>query len=133
MRKITQIILHCSASSQKGQTAAMIDSWHRARGFRKIGYHFFITNDGTLERGRDVDEAGAHAEGHNANSIGICLAGLKEEDFTHNQFKTLKKLLRDLKLDYPGARLIGHNEVDTKGKTCPVFPMGPLKAFWKLL
>ena len=49
------IIIHCSAT-RAGQdfTAADIDRWHRARGFRSIGYHFVIRLDGTIEPGRDV-------------------------------------------------------------------------------
>ena len=44
------IIIHCSAT-RAGQdfTAADIDRWHRARGFRSIGYHFVIRLDGTIE------------------------------------------------------------------------------------
>ena len=37
MRKITEIIIHCSATIEgKDYTVADIDRWHRARGFRKI-------------------------------------------------------------------------------------------------
>lgn len=129
-RRIDEIILHCSASSMKGQNAALIDKWHRARGFTRIGYHYFIGFDGKLEAGRYEDEVGAHARGHNAHSIGICLAGLEVEDFTPAQFQTLRSLLRDLKLDHPKARLLGHYEVDQHGKTCPVFDLGPWKEFW---
>ena len=45
------IIIHCSAT-RAGQdfTAADIDRWHRARGFRSIGYHFVIRLDGTSNR-----------------------------------------------------------------------------------
>ena len=55
MRKITLIIIHCSAT-RAGQdfTAADIDRWHRQRGFRSIGYHFVVRLDGTVEPGRDV-------------------------------------------------------------------------------
>ena len=47
MRKIKEIIIHCSATKEnKDYTVADIDRWHRARGFRKIGYHFVIYRNG---------------------------------------------------------------------------------------
>ena len=39
MRKIDQIIIHCSATPEgRNVTVADIDRWHRARGFLGIGY-----------------------------------------------------------------------------------------------
>lgn len=55
--------------------AATIDSWHRARGFDGIGYHYVIHRDGTVESGRPTDEYGAHTIGYNNRSVGVCLAG----------------------------------------------------------
>lgn len=49
------IIIHCSATrAEQDITAADIESWHRARGFWTIGYHYVIRLDGTIEPGRDV-------------------------------------------------------------------------------
>lgn len=40
-----------------------------------IGYHYYISKDGTIKQGRlDTDE-GAHTIGQNLSSLGICLAG----------------------------------------------------------
>jgi N-acetylmuramoyl-L-alanine amidase len=117
VRKVNKIILHCSASDDTKQTAAMIESWHKARGFKKIGYHFFIRMDGTIEKGRDLEEIGAHVEGHNADSIGICLAGLTK--FSDKQFDNLSKLLKELKPKYPAATIHGHREF--ANKACPVY------------
>lgn len=76
MRLIEGIVVHVSAT-REGQiiTAADIDRMHRARGFRKIGYHRVIRWSGIVERGREDWEVGAHVEGHNANTLGICLVG----------------------------------------------------------
>ena len=73
MRKISKIIIHCSATPEgKDFTVKDIDRCHRQRGFRSIGYHFVIYRDGTVHRGRDIEEVGAHCVGHNLSSIGIC-------------------------------------------------------------
>lgn len=43
MRKITEIIIHCSATTEdKDFTVEDIDRWHRQRGFSGVGYHFII-------------------------------------------------------------------------------------------
>ena len=66
------IIIHCSATrAEQDITAADIESWHRARGFWTIGYHYVIRLDGTIEPGRDVTLDGAHCMGWNKRAIGI--------------------------------------------------------------
>lgn len=55
--------------------AAMIHSWHQARGWSGIGYHYIIRPDGTIERGRPRQMQGAHDEGENSCTIGICVVG----------------------------------------------------------
>jgi len=132
VRSIHKIILHCSASDVPKQTAALIDQWHRARGFRKIGYHYFIRQDGTIERGRNEEEIGAHCEGENSSSIGICLAGLS--NFSSSQFASLRTLLADLRSRYPHATVHGHREFPSaikQGKTCPVYDVVPFKDFYE--
>lgn len=124
MREVKRIILHCSASDIPMQDAALIDRWHKARGFNKIGYHYFIRHDGTIEKGRGLEEVGAHAEGYNKDSIGICLAGLTL--FKPEQFKALTKVLNELKLLYPKATIHGHREFN-QNKTCPVFDYSQFK------
>ena len=135
------IIIHCSAT-RAGQdfTAADIDRWHRARGFRSIGYHFVIRLDGTIEPGRDVSLDGAHCTGWNRRSIGICyVGGLDKEGRpadtrTEAQREALIRLVEDLRLVYPDIRqVIGHRDTspDRNGdgiispnefiKMCPCF------------
>ena len=55
MRNINEIIIHCTATPEgRHVTVADIDSWHRARGFASIGYHYVIYLDGSVHAGRDV-------------------------------------------------------------------------------
>jgi len=76
MRTIKYIILHCTATAQgKAFTAADIDRWHRARGWKGIGYHYVVRLDGTVEHGRPEAQIGAHCVGVNATSIGVCYVG----------------------------------------------------------
>lgn len=48
--KVKEIIIHCSASKEGVDvTAKQVDGWHKKRGFRCIGYHYFIRLDGRIE------------------------------------------------------------------------------------
>lgn len=47
MRKINEIIVHCTATAVgKNFKAADIDRWHRDRDMRCIGYHHVVDLDG---------------------------------------------------------------------------------------
>ena len=127
MRKIEKLIIHCSASTYKDQDAAWIDKIHREeRGFSSIGYHYFIKYDGIVETGRPEWQAGAHCQGRNSTSIGVCLAGLRE--YTEAQMVSLRSLLIELKRKYPDATLHGHCEFSNK--ECPAFDVTEIKKFY---
>lgn len=127
MRKINEVIIHCSATPEgKDFTVADIDRWHKQRGFRKIGYHYVVYRDGTYHAGRSIEEIGAHCTGHNSNSIGICYIGGVAKDGktpkdtrTDAQKKTLITLVRTMKAKYPGIKIHGHR--DYANKACPSF------------
>lgn len=127
MRKIDKILVHCAATPEgKDFTVEDIDKWHRARGFKKIGYHFVIYNDGSVHKGRDIEEIGAHCTNHNSRSIGICYIGGVAKDGktpkdtrTEPQKTALLELLKELKVKYPKAEIYGHR--DFANKACPSF------------
>jgi len=77
-RKIDKIIIHHSASPVS-TTVDQIDKWHKARGWRGIGYHYVILADGSVEEGRPINKRGAHTLNHNSHSIGICITGNFED------------------------------------------------------
>ena len=126
MRRIDAIIVHCSATKE-GQDfrAAAIDRWHRAKGWKGIGYHYVIDIDGTVERGRDDAAVGAHCSGHNAHSIGVCYVGgldkqgKPKDTRTPAQRSAMLDLLFLLKQQYPDATIYGHR--DFANKDCPCF------------
>jgi hypothetical protein len=119
-RRVTRVFLHCSAASRDSVSAAEIDRWHRARGFKQIGYHAFIRTDGTVEAGRPLEEVPAAQAGHNLGTVAICLNGLKPSDFTAGQFLALRALCRSINDSYHG-RVTFHGHREVANKTCPVF------------
>mgnify|MGYP005729864569 CR=1 FL=1 len=125
-KKTEEIIIHCAATRpEQNIDAREIDRWHRQRGWLKIGYHFVIKQDGTIEIGRNIDEVGAHARGHNSYSIGVCLVGGIDDlsqpsgDYSDEQWTMLRLLIDGLVKKYPGVKLLGHNDISSKA--CPSF------------
>ena len=126
MRRIDKIILHCSATLP-GQRVDVetITRWHKQRGFKTIGYHFFIDRSGTIHAGRPLADQGAHCKGQNAHSIGICYeGGLNKEGKpldtrTILQRIAMKELVAQLLTQFPGATVHGHREF--ANKACPCF------------
>ena len=124
MRKITKIIVHCT-DTKNGVRVPLkeIEAWHLARGFHKIGYHYVIQPNGDVEQGRDLSEVGAHCEGENLESVGVCLVG--RDSFTWHQLNRLLDLYKQLAFlsDTVGFRCIyGHREFPSaikQKKTCP--------------
>lgn len=162
MRPIRYLIIHCSASPNGVSLyqyktpqrtviktpAQTIDVWHQERGFRRtgtqaqrfnpelkaIGYHLVIGLDGTLFTGRALEEIGAHAVGHNAHSIGICLVGT--DRFTSAQWQSLKNCVQHLCTQFSlplveaqfskngllvNQGICGHRDIPQVHKTCPGF------------
>lgn len=120
------IVIHCSATRcDRPYTAEQLERDHRARGFRKTGYHFYIRTDGTTVHPRLLGEIGAHVKGLNHCSIGICYEGGLDPDGhpadtrTPHQRERLLELLTILRRLYPAALITGHNQFARKA--CPCF------------
>jgi N-acetylmuramoyl-L-alanine amidase len=143
LRKIDTMVIHCSDSNFGD--AKIIDSWHKERGFREIGYNYVILNgqktprqtwpdfDGVIEPGRNLDndtwveesEIGAHALGFNDRSIGVCLIGGQDGTktaFTIKQYWSALLLAAMWKRVIPDIKILGHNETGAN-KACPAIDM----------
>ncbi len=123
------IVIHCSQTRPSQNTDAKeIDRWHRSRGWLKIGYAKVIKRDGTVEQGRGDDELQAHVKEYNHVSTSVCIIGGANEDnwrepednFTAEQWESLKTVLEELVIKYPEAKIVGHYDLDER-KTCPNF------------
>jgi N-acetylmuramoyl-L-alanine amidase len=126
MRKINEIIVHCSAT-REGQEISVdtIRQWHIRRGWSDIGYHFVIYLDGSVHEGRPLERIGAHTIGHNS-AIGVCYIGGMNKEYTKAkdtrttaQKESLKNLLMSYKNKYKDIKIYGHR--DFANKACPSF------------
>ena len=135
MNKPTYIIIHCSATREdKDFTEKQINDSHVARGFGKWGYHYYIRKDGRVIPMRAENEIGAHDNfivpgektSYNRCSIGICYEGGLSADCTPADTRTLMQkgsmlaLLRELRLLFPKALIVGHHDLNPV-KPCPCF------------
>ena len=130
---VRYLILHCSATRcDKDYTAEQLLRDHKTRGFRTVGYHFYIRRDGTITQHRKLLEVGAHCRPWNRCSIGICYEGgldaegRAKDTRTEAQKVSLSALVGKLKERFPQALVVGHRELDP-GKECPCFEMNKLR------
>lgn len=122
------IVIHCAATPPKMDVdISTIAEWHKERGFKTVGYHYFIKRDGTRQTGRPIHDIGAHVVGFNHCSVGVCMAGgvaadakTPENNFTKQQWAALAVTLRELHEEFPLAVIVGHRDLDP-GKACPSF------------
>lgn len=139
--EIKYLAIHCSATPASQDIGAVdIDKMHRLRGFLRIGYHYVIRRDGTVEKGREDDQAGAHTQNFNSVALGICMVGgveketdvkrngngavttlVAKDNFTEAQKNTLRDLLKELKVKHPKAIIQGHRDFPKVAKDCPSF------------
>ena len=103
-------------------TVEDIRTMHLERGFSDIGYHYYIDNDGNVFDGRSEAFTGAHEPQINSLSIAICLEGgyRGKLDYPDPQLDSLRQLIKDLRVSYSSAVVVGHNTF-RKDKTCPNF------------
>ena len=143
MRTIDHIVIHCSATREdRSLTVAELEENHRCRGFRGIGYHYYIRKDGTVINTRALELVGAHAKGHNSHSIGICYEGGLDcnghpaDTRTPEQKSALRLLVHQLLKRFRKSYVCGHRDLspDLNGngvvepeewiKVCPCFDVG---------
>ena len=111
-----RIILHHAEASKC--TAEDIHRWHLNNGWAGAGYHFLVRKDGSVYRLRPENKVGAHAQGANSNSIGICFEGAyMTETMPQAQINAGKELVAYLKNKYGISKVQAHRDVCST--SCP--------------
>lgn len=127
MRKINRIIIHCSATKADHDIdVSDVRQWHLDRGWRDIGYHYFVDIRGNGFKGRPLDQVGAHTRGHNHDSVGICYAGGIGEDgkpkdtLTDSQRRKIDQYIKAIRAVF-GSEISVHGHNEFANKACPSF------------
>jgi N-acetylmuramoyl-L-alanine amidase len=134
--KVERVVIHTAATPSKAIdiSASSIDAYHKSKGWDGIGYHNVVRFDGRVEEGRPWTKQGAHVEGLNSRSVGICFSGNGDlQAFTPEQFKAGVSLTVDMLEHFDLVErcktnpmtVLGHREVNgipgvpKTSKTCP--------------
>jgi hypothetical protein len=129
-REVTEVVVHWTEThTNKNIGSEEINRYHVGLGLDGIGYHYVIRRDGSLQRGRPVNIQGQHAptNNHDERSIAIVFVGgynvptgtpnpeqfLSVQSLTRSQFNTFDHFCRAFYNVFPGAQIVGHNDIDT--------------------
>lgn len=114
----TAIVLHHSA--QTPMTPQEVHKLHQKQnGWAGIGYHYYITKDGTIYIGRPIDKKGAHTKQHNDYTIGISFEGnyqSVDKSMGTKQLEQGKALIQYLKQVYGKLNVYRHKDLLTTGQ-----------------
>ena len=121
------LVVHCSASRcNRPFTVERLIETGRQR-FGQPSYHYYVRRNGNVVPILPESVQGVHAVGYNHCSIAVCYEGGLDENGnaadtrTELQKASLYELLKQLRRDYPQARIIGHRELPNVRKDCPCF------------
>lgn len=127
-RVINEIIIHCTATPEgRPVSVETIRGWHKAQGWKDIGYHWVVLLDGTVAPGRPEAEIGSHVAGHNTGTLGVVyVGGLAADGKTPKDTRTpaqeaaLLAHVKALIARYPTVKKVtGHRAY--ANKACPSF------------
>ncbi|WP_432662346.1 N-acetylmuramoyl-L-alanine amidase [Wukongibacter baidiensis] len=122
----SMVIIHHAAHSSA--TVLDIHRWHLENGWSGFGYHFLVTKDGQVYRGRPENAIGAHTKGYNNISLGICIQGDYDVE---KGFEALIELCQYLCDKYNVGTIKGHRELTST--RCPGLNFPLVKVRSKIL
>ena len=121
------IVVHCSGSrcNRPFTVKGLIATGNQR--FGQPSYHYYVRRNGTVVPILPESVRGVHASGFNSCSIAVCYEGGLDENGipadtrTELQRHALYELLKQLRHDYPQARIAGHCELPGTTKPCPCY------------
>ena len=94
------------------------DNWHKTKGWGGLGYNLIVGPvTGNVYEGRGLDRVGAHATGHNTNSVGVCVVGGKD-NLTPMAKKGLQEAYKII-TEWRGKELPQVGHMDVGNTDCP--------------
>ena len=105
-----------------------IDDFHRyVRGYENTGFAYNVyVKGGKVYIVHHLDAKGAHTEGYNSNTIGVCFHTADRNDLATQiaLILTLRYLM--YRYDIPKDRVVGHRDLNSN-TVCPNIDMDKLK------
>lgn len=127
MRKITHLVVHCTATPQTTTITSIQRHWRDVLKWRSMGYHVIIEANGSVTRLAPDSAVCNGVAGHNATSLhvsyigGVDSRGRGFDNRTQAQKESLLRVLKEWKRLYPKAVIQGHRDFAGVKKECPSF------------
>lgn len=128
MRRITNIVVHCTATPQDATVESIQRYWRSVLGWKSPGYHIIVRPDGSEVRLSPDDKPTNGVAGHNATSLHVSYIGGVGPDGkrpidnrTIGQRIALKRIIKAWREKHPGATVKGHRDFPGVKKACPCF------------
>jgi len=126
-RNIKYLVLHCAATQPDATIESIQRYWRVNLGWKAPGYHWLISADGVAHALQPIEKSSNGVAGYNSTSIhisyigGIDRNGKPKDTRTEAQKVTQLRLLRELRVKFPKARILGHRDFPSVSKACPSF------------
>jgi N-acetylmuramoyl-L-alanine amidase len=132
MRKIQNIVLHCTATPQNTTVESIQRYWEEQLKWKSPGYHKIIKADGSVITLANDEQICNGVAGHNAASVHISYIGGQGgvDTRTPAQTQALQTLVLEYLAKYPGARVLGHRDFPGVKKDCPSFDVKKWLKTW---
>lgn len=139
MRRITHIVIHCTATPQSATVASIMKYWSETLKWKAPGYHYIIAADGRITQLLDENSPSNGVAGHNSHIINLCYIGGVDangkavDNRTMAQKAALVGTIKEIKSRHRLAIVVGHRDFspDQNGngiidpweriKECPCF------------
>lgn len=127
MRKINNIVVHCTATPQNTKLEYILSYWKDNLGWKMPGYHYVILPTGEIKQLLNEAYVSNGVKGHNHDSVHLSyIGGVYEnnkpfDNRTEQQKSSILELLKELKGKFSKAKILGHRDFEGVAKDCPSF------------
>lgn len=127
MRRITHIVIHCTATAQTATVASIAKYWREVLKWKAPGYHYIIAADGHITQLLDEKLPSNGVAGHNSHIINVCYIGGVDangkpvDNRTMAQKAAMIGTIKEIKTRHPMAVVQGHRDFPGVKKDCPCF------------
>ena len=127
MRNINYIAIHCTATQPEASIASIQNYWKNNLGWKNPGYHYIIDHFGNIVNLLPIELVSNGVQGYNSQTInisyvgGIDKSGKPKDTRTEAQKQSILKLLKELRIKFPKAKIQGHRDFPNVKKACPSF------------
>ena len=107
--------------------ASIQNYWKNNLGWKNPGYHYIIDRFGNVVNLLPIELVSNGVQGYNSQTInisyvgGIDKSGKPKDTRTEAQKQSILKLLKELRVKFPKAKIQGHRDFPNVKKACPSF------------